>query len=265
MFDRGLKKRQKLALLRRQIGPLEPHHRALLVTCGDNNGALDWHLREGGGRWTWVELEADKIPEVEALLGEPVLRGTPDALPVEPDGFDLVVSVDVHEHLDEPERFTRQLARAAAPGGRVVVTTPDGRGDRLVPRLKRLLGMTPATYGHRVEGVTVAEHEGMLRAAGLEPVAVGSYSRLFTELIELAINFAYVKVLGKGSGEDDGREGEIAPQSEETLAEVGAAYRLYSVFFPLLRAVAALDRLVPGAGHAVSVVARRPGSAAEPR
>lgn len=76
MFSRSLKKQQKLALLREQIGEARDR-KCLLVTHGDNNGALNHHLRAHGGRWTWVENESKQITEMEGLLGEPVLREIP--------------------------------------------------------------------------------------------------------------------------------------------------------------------------------------------
>lgn len=258
MFSRSLKKQQKLRLLLRQIGRREGQ-RCLLVTCGDNNGALNHHFRRHGGAWTWVELEQEQIPQIQELLGEPVLLGRPDAIPAEDGTFDLAVSIDVHEHLDDLRPFNRELARTLRPGGTLVVTTPNGGRWKPVNVLKHLLGMRPEEYGHRVIGYTIAEHEETLKQTGLEPQAAGSYSKLFTELLELAINFAYVKILGKG-GAGPAKQGVIAPTSRQELGSVGRSYRLYSAVYPLLRAISSLDRLLfPFTGYAVSVVARKPG------
>lgn len=259
VFEHGLKKRQKLALLRRQLGPLDAE-RCVLLTCGDNNGALNLRLHEHGGRWTWMEMETSAIPALSDFLGEvlgdEVLEARPDALPAEDGSFDVVVAVDAHEHVDDPRALARELARIAAPGARVVVTTPGGGNRRPINALKRLLGMDDAAYGHRVDGLDWGAHEALLRSTGLEPIARGSYSRAFTEAIELALNFFYVKVLGTLSGRRS--DGEIAPRTASDLGRVGGAYRLYRALFPLLRAVAALDVLVPFRGYAVSVVARKP-------
>ena len=61
-------------MLLQQLGPADGK-RCLLVTNGDNNGALNWHFRARGGDWTWVENEASHIGEMEQLLGQPVIRG----------------------------------------------------------------------------------------------------------------------------------------------------------------------------------------------
>jgi SAM-dependent methyltransferase len=191
-----------------------------------------------------------------ALLGEPVLGGSPEAIPVESSSQDVVVSIDVHEHLDDCAPFNRELARVVRPGGVVVVSTPNGNPRKPVTRLKKRIGMTEEQYGHKVIGYTGPQHEAMLSSVGLEPLSSASYSGFFTETIELGINFLYVKVLGKGAG---AKAGTIAPVSGSQLRAVGLPYRVYSLLFPVLLLVSRLDRLFAfGTGYAVSVAARRP-------
>ncbi len=255
LFSKGLKKQQKLRLLLSQLRPLGGE-RFLLVTNGDNNGALNHHLRAGGGHWTWVENEEGGIHEMQELLGEAVLQGDPTKIPAGDGAFDVVVSVDVHEHLADCSEFNRELERVTRPGGHVIVTTPNGSRWKPVTLLKRLVGMTMETYGHVVWGYTIREHEEMLSNVGLEPVASGSYSRFFTELIELAINLAYVKVLSRKKGEAG--EGPIAPSTRDQLRAVEKQYRVYAAAYPFLLAISKLDLLLPfTTGYAVSVVARR--------
>jgi SAM-dependent methyltransferase len=255
MFSRSLKKRQKLESLLRLIGPTTGK-RCLLVTNGDNSGALNVHFRRAGGDWTWVENESAHLDEMAALLAEPVLHGGPEAIPVESSSQDVVVSIDVHEHLDDCAPFNRELSRVVRPGGLVVVSTPNGDSRKPVTRLKRLVGMSEEQYGHKVIGYTIPQHEEMLRSAGMEPLRSSSYSGFFTETIELGINFLYVKILGKRAGAEVGT---IAPVSGSQLRAVGLPYRLYSLLFPLLLLISRLDRVLSfGTGYAVSVAARRP-------
>jgi SAM-dependent methyltransferase len=257
MFSKTLKKQQKLRLLLRQIGDLRGK-RCLLITNGDNNGALNCHFRAHGGDWTWVENEPDHIDEMQELLGESVALGSFTRIPAESGSFDIVVSIDVHEHLDDFEPFNRELHRVVRPGGLVVVTTPNGDSWKPVTVLKGLLGMGPEEYGHKVIGYNLAQQDRMLRDVDLRPVGRGSYSGFFTEMIELAINFAYVKVLSKRSGPEVA-EGTIAPGSREQLRSVERQYRLYASVYPLLLAFSKLDALLFFlTGYAVSTAARRP-------
>lgn len=257
-FERSLKKRQKLDLLLRMAGPLEGK-RCLLVTCGDNPGALNYHFRGAGGSWTWAEIEPERIDAISSLLGEPVHHVSPESFPFPDDSFDRVVIIDVHEHLEDLGPVNREIARVLAPGGLALLTTPNGDPRLPLAVLKRWLGMTPEVYGHQVQGYTAEQLEEMARGVGLVPESRGAYSRFFTEAIELVINFGYVKVLGRRGGDEGPREGEIAPTTQDDLQRVGGAYRFYARLYPVLRAVSRLDGILPGGGgYAVAIGARKP-------
>jgi SAM-dependent methyltransferase len=257
MFSKSLKKQQKLRLLLHQIGDTSAKQ-CLLITNGDNNGALNHHFRKHGGHWTWVENEEDHIEEMQQLLGEPVLLGGPSRIPAEDASFDVVVSIDVHEHLEDCFAFNRDLFRVARPGATVVVTTPNGDPWKPVTVLKQLAGMTKEKYGHRVIGYNIEQHERMLGEVGLEPYASGSYSGFFTEILEFLLNVAYVKVLSRRGG-NRAKEGTIAPSSQSQLRSVEREYRIYAAIYPLLYGISRLDGLLFFlTGYAVSAVARKP-------
>ena len=259
MFRRTLKKQQKLKVLLDMIGALEDEQRCLLVTCGDNNGALNWHFKSHGGRWFWADAEEESVRQIGALTGDPVAVMNKDrpALPFPDDHFDVVVTIDVHEHLHSVGEFNAELARTLKPGGRAIVTTPNGDETKLAVRIKNLVGMGPEVYGHIVVGYDVPELEAQMRAAGLSPYAQDSYARFFTEMLELLINFAYVKLLSKGS-KAEVKAGQIAPQSEKQLESVEKTYRLYSLIYPFFWAFSKLDGLIGFTrGYAVVVAARK--------
>lgn len=259
MYRKSLKKRQKVEMIAEMIGPLRDEW-CLLLTAGDNNGAINHELRALGGRWAWAELDADGVPAMEAFLGETVHAAHADALPFPDALFERVVVIDVHEHLSDPRTLNAEIARVLAPGGLAIVTTPNGDERLPVVRLKRWVGMSPRVYGHVVQGFTTGELGEMMRASGLHVVGRGAYSRFFTELAELAINFAYVKILARRKRHPAVREGTIAPSSESQLRAVEKTYRAYAAVYPLVRAFSALDALVPGeGGYAVAVAARKPG------
>ncbi len=255
VFRRSLKKRLKVRALKGFLGG-GPGRRCLLVTCGDNNGAINHQLRLGGGDWEWAEFEDDARPDMEALLAAPVhlLDKESCRLPFPDDHFDLLVSIDVHEHLLRPERLVAEFFRALKPGGRAVVTTPNGDERKLVVRLKRWTGMNNLEYGHVRTGYTIPQLETLLAGAGLRPGRTGSYAKFFTEFLELAINWAYVKLLCRDRAPGTG----IAPSSLKKLQGVKKSYRLYTLLYPLFWAFSQLDRLLFfSEGYAVIVEAEK--------
>lgn len=255
MFKRSIKKQQKLRSLLELLGKTAGK-KCLLVTCGDNNGALNWYFRNHGGEWTWVDVSGENNDQISRLLNEPVYAFKENYFPI-PDGeFDCVVSIDVLEHLKQDQPFLSELKRVLKPGGKAVVTVPNGDEKLLANKIKWRFGMTPEVYGHTRAGYTVPELSDALRKSGLEPKATGGYSRFMTEMIELAINFGYVRVLAKRHGES--QPGHIAPVSAGELKTHGIAYQMYSLVFPIARAISLLDHLLPArTNNAVIVSARK--------
>ena len=259
MFRKGLKKRQRLKVLTSLLAPIPDRDRCLLLTCGDNNGAMNYFLRKLGGRWSWADLEDTSIAEMSELLGDPVAHAAEDRLPFEDAAFDRIVVIDVHEHVDDPGIVTRELVRVLKPGAQLVVTTPNGDEGKLAVRIKSLVGMSADVYGHKRVGLTSAEIESLMSAAGVQPVRTRSFSRFFTEMLELTINFLYVKILRKkdsaqlpAADEPHSHAGqhehadhaEIAPATADQLSKVRTSYRIYSIIFPLYCAISQLDHLL---------------------
>src|SRR5688500_7804481 len=125
MFHRSIKKQQKLNALLKLLGDTHGK-KCLLVTNGDNNGALNWYFREHGGEWTSADVSGENNDQIAQLLGEPVHPYKEDDFQI-PDGqFDCVVSIDVLEHLKQDQPFLKELKRVLKSNGRAVVTVPNG-------------------------------------------------------------------------------------------------------------------------------------------
>lgn len=243
MFKKTLKKNQRLRALRRHLGHIDQHQHCLLVTCGDNNGAMNYYLRETGGNWAWADLEDTCIDEMSDLLGEPVLLGSENYLPFPDLTFDRVVTIDVHEHLDNPAGINDEIFRISKPGAQIIITVPNGDESKLAVRIKHAIGMTPEVYGHARIGLESNEITQLMRNSGIEPRRHSSFSRFFTEILELTINFAYVKLL-PSSKKPEFEQGQIAPATQTQLKSVKKVYFLYSSIFPIYWLISKLDRLL---------------------
>ena len=100
-----------------------------------------------------VRHVADRYPRVHAV------RGNLDGLPLRPSTVDVVVSLQVIEHLWDQRRFLAECARVLRPGGRLLITTPN--------RLTFSPGQaTPLNPFHTRE-LSAAELAGLLRGTGL--------------------------------------------------------------------------------------------------
>lgn len=257
-FDKTLKKKIKIGLIKTRLGNLDGA-RCLLITCGENNGAFNYRLRELGGHWTWAEFEAIAIDEMQQLLAEPIVRLTKDrpSLPLESDKFDWVVALDAHEHLVDPDIFTAEISRVTKTGGRAIISVPSANRRMLVSKMKRFFGMPESLYGHLVPGYEIGEIQDMLSRAGLTPTHGRYYSKFFTELLELLLNLAYVKVFSKKAGSGAGEES-VAPTTHAQMSRISGGMKVYALIYPIFRLFSAMDALLPTSrGYAALVEAAK--------
>lgn len=106
-----------------------PADRALELGCGD--GATLGRLQERGiVRWAaGIEIDADAADRARARLDQ-VLVGNVEAMPDEalPVDLDLILCLDVLEHLVDPWAVVRRLAKCLrTPGGVLIACIPNIR------------------------------------------------------------------------------------------------------------------------------------------
>jgi SAM-dependent methyltransferase len=95
--------------------------RVLDAGCGSGRNMIELARL---GAVTGIELSQTSVSLARArLLGE-VIEGSVLSMPFDSDSFDLAVSLDVIEHLDEDLDALRELRRVVAPGGFLLVTVP---------------------------------------------------------------------------------------------------------------------------------------------
>lgn len=257
MFQKTLKKKMRYGALKRHLGEIAPHESCLLITCGDNNGAINYYLRQLGGQWTFADLEDVCLPEMSELLDQDVTLVGHDKLPYPEDSFDRIITIDVHEHLDDPGPFSREVARIAKPEAQIICTTPNGDEKKLVVRIKHAVGMTVDEYGHTRVGFTVSELQEIMQGNQIKPVRNTTFSKFFTEMLELTINFLYVKVLAKRS-QAKVEKGQIAPATGDQLKSIEKTFRIYSIIYPIYWLISRLDALLFFTeGYVVVVEGRR--------
>ncbi|MFT3734248.1 MAG: methyltransferase domain-containing protein [Rhodocyclaceae bacterium] len=106
---------------------MQRHLRALAglsvcdLPCGA--GLFSQRLVEAGMQVTSVDIEA-----VEPFRADParrILANANERLPFEDGQFDVMVSIEGIEHLENPTYFLRECARVVKPGGWIFLSTPN--------------------------------------------------------------------------------------------------------------------------------------------
>ena len=124
------------AMVRRELRGLEPG-RALDVGCGmGGNTAV---LRDLG--WSAVGLDYSPASvEAARARGLTLVRGDARRLPFPDATFDLVLSTDAWEHVDDHEAVAAEAHRVLSPGGTLFVAVPAGMDPlQALPQLREWL------------------------------------------------------------------------------------------------------------------------------
>lgn len=153
--------------------PLEGK-KALDVGCGA--GLLAEPLARLGAEVTAIDASVELIAAARDHAAGAGLDIDYRAVPVEKLGgkYDLVTSMEVIEHVAEPAAFVAALAERLAPGGLLVMSTPNRTGwsKLLTITLAEGLGKVPRGTHEYDKFVTPDELTAMLAAGGLKCIDV---------------------------------------------------------------------------------------------
>ncbi len=247
LFEKSIKKRQTVEAIF-QLLPRLTNERCLEIGCA--TGVTSYLLRQRGGEWVSVDFEPDHVSSARSLVGGQVYLIREGGLGFESESFDLVVGINFLEHMEQDDGFIAEMARVLKPGGKLILTAPKGERHRLGYALKRLYGFTADRrgFGHARDGYPPELLRSKFRRAGLEIEALNTYSRFFTEAVEDTLNFLYhIQALRKSRGALSAGgdfHGMTSPASEAGFKDVGWAFQLYSLLFPVIKGIASLDRLL---------------------
>jgi SAM-dependent methyltransferase len=248
LYRRSVLKQRKFAELARMLGPTDGLR---CLDLGSDNGVVSLLLREGGGRWASGDLTEEAVASIRGLVQEDVHRVEGGRLPFADASFDRVAVVDMLEHVPDEAAFAAELARVTKPGGRLVINTPHAKRT-LLRRFRHLLGQTDEKHGHLRPGYT-PERLAAVLAEGFVLESHRTYSRFFSELVDTLLNFGIERLGKKGSS-----KGMVVTGGD--LKKHRRLFLAYSAVYPLVKAFASLDALLPGAsGYMLIAAARREG------
>ncbi len=231
----------------RQIRRLRlPDRNVRVLDAGSGRGDLAIFLARKFPQWrvTGMDLSDERASIARTAaqhLGLPNIEfqtGNLEALPFRGQ-FDLIISADVLEHIEDDRIVLRNLFRALRPGGHLILTSPSipqRKHLALVRWRERRIGFQPSDYGHVRDGYSQNDIEEKFLEAGGLPVRF-----LFTYGFFGTLAFDIFFVIG------DNRPNPI----------------VFGICFPLLLALAWLDLYFLGrTGSAILALATKQASAA---
>jgi SAM-dependent methyltransferase len=229
------------------------------LDLGSDNGVISYLFRQRGGRWTSADLTPETVDAIRRMVGDRVHLLSGPALPFPNESFDLIVVVDLLEHLSDDGRLLSEIARCLRPGGRAVLNVPHAKRLALLEPVRRSLGLTDEWHGHVHHGYSARMLRGMLPAE-LSLSSVSSYSRFFSHALDTALNWTFLR-------KSRGRARSTAKGMVVMGDGVGAGgAKLMRRVYPAMRMFAAADTLIPwSSGYMLLATLKKQPATSTPR
>jgi SAM-dependent methyltransferase len=150
--------------------------RALDAGCGA--GQMVAELASRGFETAGFDISANMVTASQQLLARrslaaDVVQANGEGLPHESGSFDVVTALGYIEYFPSPPRAVAELTRVAAPGGHLVVTSPNPiRIAYLLDPIGTVRGLLRPEQGYRRHYYSARSLRRLLTAAGLEVLAI---------------------------------------------------------------------------------------------
>jgi SAM-dependent methyltransferase len=238
VFKRSLKKKEKLRILEKSL-VIDPSSIDLDLGCAQ--GTLSYFLRQKGGLWLSADQDFLNLRSTQSLIQENLIQIKEGTLPLKTHSFDLVVSLDYLEHLEDDDHCLEEIHRVLKDDGRLILATPQTGKFFPLHRIRSLLGLKLEFYGHKREGYSLKTLQEKLERAGFSVFSHQNFSRFFTESLELILNFFYIKVF-RPKVPTNLRDGHIRPTTSEEFHSKKISFQLYSLLYPMVWFLSRLDK-----------------------
>lgn len=238
LFRKSVLKQTKFNKMIDALGPTEGKH---ILEIGSDNGVFSYLFRQRGGKWKSADMDLRSVKAMEELVETDVYRiadGKP--LPFANNEFDVVLIVDIIEHLHDDAGFMREIYRVLKPNGRLIINAPNVKDKSLLMRFRNVLGMTDANHGHVRPGYT---HDDLLQLCEnkFKIETFETHTKFFSKLVDTLMVIA-ISILKRNRKEKTSGRGVLVTGRDMKSYE--SMFRVYTFLYPFIKLISSLDHLL---------------------
>ena len=250
LLNKSIKKKNKLNKLNRF---LENQEGKTCLDIGCGTGAISYFLRKQGGTWHSIDSDENCVILTKRLVKEKVHQMDATQTDFEEKKFDTIIALDIIEHIKDDDSLVKELRRILKDNGKLYVTTPHISRTAILNNIKNWIGLTPDKYGHVRAGYTTKQLKEKLEKNGFIVEKTGTYSKFFTEIVELVINKAYTTM---NKNKTSGYNTDVSPATQEDLNKA-KGIKLYQKLYKPISLFIKLDYIWPCKGYGLIMKAQK--------
>ncbi|MDD2943927.1 MAG: class I SAM-dependent methyltransferase [bacterium] len=252
LFSRSVLKQEKLRQIKLSLPEINTQK---CLDLGADNGVISYLLRADGGTWWSADLTPSVVAAIRRMVDSNVALVT-GPLPYEDSFFDVVVVIDMLEHVEDDRYFINELSRILKPGGLLIINAPNLKRYSLLRIFRNVIGQTDEAHGHLRPGYDESALRNLTKNS-FKMSGSRTYSGFFSETIDTLIVYAYSLIAGKKPHSETTSKKDNCEEAskglvitENELRKFEKNFRLYSKIYPFVKMVSRLDKfLYPFSGY----------------
>lgn len=226
---------------KKMIDALGPTQGKKILEIGSDNGVFSYLFRQRGGEWKSADMDLRSVNAIKELVKSEVYTindGAP--LPFADNEFDIVLIVDIIEHLHHDDLFLQEVYRVLQPAGRLIINAPNVKDKSLLMRMRHMVGMTDSNHGHVRPGYTRGDIDRLTQGM-FELKTYETHTKFFAKLMDTIMVVAISALKGSKTEKTSGRGVLVTGKDMKSYQKM---FRLYSIVYPFVWFISGLDRLL---------------------
>lgn len=169
------------------------------LDVGGEGGWISAVLRQGGGEWTSADQPGPAVESLRHMVNDERVVALEDGrIPVDDQSFDVVVLVDILEHVEDEAAFIHECHRILKPAGKLIVNVPYSARVAPLRLVRNLAGLGDDRVGHIRHGYTRRELFDVLKD-GFDVQDIRRYSRLLIEAADVIARRSALRAAGEAT------------------------------------------------------------------
>lgn len=231
LFNKSPLKQQKYKVLSSFLGNIT---NKTCLDIGSDNGVISYLFRKLGGTWYSCDLTDQTVNSIKELVGERVSKIYPTHTEYPDKLFDMIVIVDLLEHLEDDTTFVKDLNRILKPGGEIIINVPNPK-EGLWRKIKFALGQTDVAHGHVRAGYTLEEIKELF-GENYKVESYKNYLHLLADFTDAFITFG-ISLIKKNSRSEKG-----TVVTGDDFKKLKKSLKLFSLIYPILSLMVKIDQ-----------------------